>query len=383
MDRIKYSATFLFLLLVFLMVFFYFVAIDTPSTIYPKVFVGVDVAYDDVERITLLVDEISSYTNFFVIGSTGITYDIPKLDKVCQYLYEKGLYFTIFFHINSTVPQSQWIKDAGKRWGDRFLGLYAYDEPGGHQIDNSPYLLVKNANNYSDAANSFITQMGGHLKNIREYPIFAGDIPLMTSDYCLYWFDYKAGYDIVLCEFGWNHSRLLNIALCRGAANLLDKEWGVMITWTYNHPPYIESGEELYNDMVLAYKNGAKYIVIFNYPKVSDYGILNKEHLNALKKFWHFMDAQREEVGYAVKERVAYVLPKDYGFGFRSHNDTIWGMWEADDLSKKIWCAVNFLLKHYGFNLDIIYEDETCYERAFTLYNKLIFWNRSIFWVEK
>ena len=43
----------------------------------PDFFVGVDVAYDDLAAITKLIDEISPYTNLFVIGSTGITYNRP------------------------------------------------------------------------------------------------------------------------------------------------------------------------------------------------------------------------------------------------------------------------------------------------------------------
>lgn len=63
----------------------------------------------------------------------------------------------------------------------------------------------------------------------------------------------------------------MNVALCRGAATVQNKDWGVIITWTYNNPPYIESGEELYNDLIYAYKNGAKYVAVFdsneNYSK--------------------------------------------------------------------------------------------------------------------
>ena len=56
----------------------------------PDLFVGIDVAYDDLDAIKRLVDETSSYTNTFVIGSTGITYNETKLDEACQYLYDKG-----------------------------------------------------------------------------------------------------------------------------------------------------------------------------------------------------------------------------------------------------------------------------------------------------
>ena len=47
----------------------------------PDFFVGVDAAYADLKAIKGLIDEISSYTNFFVIGSRGITHNITKLGE--------------------------------------------------------------------------------------------------------------------------------------------------------------------------------------------------------------------------------------------------------------------------------------------------------------
>ena len=100
----------------------------------PDVFVGIDVVYDNVAEIKLLADEIRSYTNTIVIGSTGITFNITKLDDVCQYICDRGFHFMIFAHpINDTAAlaiQRQWVLDAKPRWGERFLGLYAFDEPG-------------------------------------------------------------------------------------------------------------------------------------------------------------------------------------------------------------------------------------------------------------
>ncbi len=84
----------------------------------------------------------------------------------------------------------------------------------------------------------------------------------------------------MLAEFSWNHSRLLNFVLVRGAATIQDKEWGTTITWRGSSKPLMEAGDELDYDMILAYLSVAKYIVIFNYPKlVSLYGLLSNEHL--------------------------------------------------------------------------------------------------------
>ncbi|MCJ7613754.1 hypothetical protein MUO71_03180, partial [Candidatus Bathyarchaeota archaeon] len=262
----------------------------------PNLLVGVDVAHENLEEIIALADEIEPYTNLLVIGSTGITFDVTKLDEVCTYLYDKGFYFLIYMHpaedISSLEVQRQWVEKAQKLWDQQFVGLYAFDEPGGRQLDKHEYsVLTEAGENYTDTANKYINRLGDVLNHITDEPIEAGDLPLFTSDYAFYWFDYKGGYDTLLAQFGWNYSRQLNVALCRGAATIQNKEWGVMITWTYNHPPYIESGPELYDDLVLAYENGAKYILIFDSNEDYTKGILQQEHLDALKQFWDYAQA--------------------------------------------------------------------------------------------
>ena len=373
MKHRKVLFVFLASLLIFLLFLKLYFLVKDPSRPVPlDAFVGVDAAYDDVKGIKRLVDEVRSYTNLFVIGSTGITRNVTKLDEVCQYVYDSGLYFIVYTHLSMRFPQPQWVGEARERWGDRFFGLYVYDEPGGHQIDSPSHIIE--ASNFTDAANKYVELVDEYLKTARAR---AGNLLLFTADYALYWFDYEAGYDVVLAEFGWNHSRLLNVALCRGAASIQEKEWGVMVTWTYYDLPYIESGEELYDDMVLAYQSGAKYIVIFSYPKVSTnpYGILGEEHLDALKKFWRYIN-RNPRMTHMMSGRVAYVLPEDYGYGFRGPDDKIWGLWEADDLSNKIWNDVDALLERYGVKMDIIYEDGLEYNNA-SEYCKLVFWNQT------
>ena len=68
---------------------------------------------------------------------------------------------------------------------------------------------------------------------------------VFTSDYDLYWFDYLSGYDVVLSQIGWNLSYNQQIAQIRGAAELQNKEWGIIITWKYQNPPYLDSGAEI------------------------------------------------------------------------------------------------------------------------------------------
>jgi hypothetical protein len=347
------------------------------------VFFGVDVAYENLTDIKTLINEISPYTNVFVIGCTGITHNVTRLNDVCQYVYDKGLSFIVY---TEQPLQRQWLEYAKNKWGERFLGFYFWDESGGKQLDlyefknaTTGYIYpgypVWEADNYTDASNQFVNDVKTGLK-LMNYTDPA--IPcLFTSDYALYWFDYKAGYDVVLAQLGWNYSRQLNIALCRGAATMQGKEWGVIVTWTYTQPPYIESEEELYQDLVLAYENGAKYILVFDSNENYTQGILDEQHLAALKQFWQYMQDNPVESGISISDRVAYVLPEDYGYGFRGPDDRIWGLWGADNLTYTICESLGNFMEKYGSNLDIIYDEGLEPGNTYG-YSKLLFWNASL-----
>jgi len=340
------------------------------------VFVGVDAAYDNMTDLKNRIDQVKDCTNFFVLGSTGITLNESKLNEMCDYITESGLSFATYTHTteNSTYNfnQSAWTAYAKQRWGSDFLGLYSYDEPGGHQIDrDEPFMIVPEAENYSDAANKYVSNLHTYIAEF-----MALNTTLMTSDYVFYEYNYRAGYDIVFVEYAWNHSRPINTALGRGAATMHDKEWGAMLTYTYEEPPYLASGPELYQDMVTAYENGAKYILLFDFAMQNEtrmaHGILQQEHLDALKQFWEYAKTHPRPSN-PVEERVAYVLPPDYGYGFRSGDDSIWGLWPADELSSQIWNDVNLYADEYGQLFDIIYADAPNFD-AWN-YSKLIFWN--------
>ena len=363
--------------MLFFLLFWGLAPVNNPSK--PDFFVGVDTAYDDVEDIKKLVDEVKAYTNLFGIGSSGITYNRTKLDEVCQYVYDSGLYFIVYKHPTEKINQTRWIADAKQKWGDRFLGVYLFDEIGGRQIDGDPYRKVEEADNYTDAANKYVEIWDEYLRGYTEVKNDFVDLPLFTADYALYWFDYEIRFDVVLSEFGWNHSRLLSVALNRGAARMQHKDWGVMITWTYRHPPHLESGDELYYDMALAYLSGAKYVVVFSHPMEDSWDeTLTEKHLDAMKRFWRYVQTnpQRPQIEGSTSTRTAYILPKDYGWGFRGSEDKVWGLW-VDELSTKIGTDLNYLLHTHHISLDIIYDDPKHYSEIHR-YNKLFFWNGTV-----
>lgn len=347
----------------------------------PEVFVGVDIAYGDVDQVKQLADEVGSYTNLFILGCTAVTQDRLKLEEACQYLFDKGLFFIVYqeYPLDFTwgsVEKSSWLEKAKMRWGSHFLGIYYSDEVGGRQLDHiSDWMVVKSADNYDEAGSKFNTRVSGSVDWFRSGYTGGSELSLFTSDYALYWFDYQAGYDVLFAQLGWNYSRQLNVGLCRGAAVAQDKEWGAIITWTYTQPPYIESGEELYNDLLIAYDNGAKYIAVFNSNKNYSDGILEQEHLDALKQFWQYIE-QNPRKTTPINERTAYILPRNYAYGFRGPNDKIWGLWEADELSVPISVTLGNLLEQYTSKLDIIYEDVN-QTNSSQKYSQIINWNNT------
>jgi len=153
-----------------------------------------------------------------------------------------------------------------------------------------------------------------------------------------------------------------------------------MITWKYDQPPFIEGPLQLFHDMVLAYKNGVQYIIVFNAPgnnsATTEYGILTRAHLSAIKAFWYYTQLCPPNEEFPAE--TAYVLPSDYGYGFRGPADGIWGAFVPDALSPVIWNATNSLIQRYGTRLDIVYETKTDSLPVTLPYKKLIYWNGTV-----
>ena len=337
-----------------------------------KFFFGVTYGKNSVEEAKILIDKVKDYTNLFIINSYPITTDYTDseiLNEICDYAAKSDLYFIVyFFSLIAGDWQQEWIDTATQTWGEKFLGVYLRDEPGGRQIEQYED-VIKNAVDYSEAANNFVNTISStpsmQFLNGKHVPVF-------TSDFVLYYYDYLAGYDTVFTEFGWNNTRIREICLCRGAARMLNKEWGVIITWTYIQPPYIGSGTEIYQDMLTAYDAGAKYVVVFDYPQHpvdNQYGILTDEHFLAMEKFWKHVTSSSNEVQ-KITAKVAYILPNYYGWGMRRPDDKIWGIWEADEKSLIIWDNLKKLETKYGLNLDIIYDDPKYSFRSRNYHNR-------------
>ena len=365
------------ILLIALVVASLFLVIEllSPKTSGREFYVGVDYAYgNQVSEVKALVDKVKDYTNFFIMGSINLTFNRAALDEAANYIVDAKLKLMIHFTGSDQYNYSifDWMTEAKAKYGDSFLGIYRYDEPGGNQLDNGTFRLIQQATSTSEVSTNYV----GNLSSIvNAYLRFSPK--LFTADYGLYWFDYKSNYTTVFAECVGTESRQRHFALCRGAAEAFHKDWGTIITWKYDNEPYLETGPELYNDLSLAYAAGAKYAVVFSYPQIGTYGTLKDEHFEALQKFWNNRWNNPASLGSAPPE-VAYIVPKDYGFGFRNANDTVWGLFNATDLSTKIFNDVNYLTTKYDTRLDILYDEPEIIQPLLAKYSQVYYWNTTI-----
>jgi hypothetical protein len=379
----------------------------TQSSNQPKdqVYVGVAFGGNTTAQAKLLIDRTKSYTNLFILdsGINAISTNQSAVEEICNYAVNSGL--NIIINLGTWTRQNwpwqiQFYNASREKYGEKFLGAYYDDEVGGIPLDwdwpaffsqnNSlhyrssvnnyyyklpmPNITTTQPDNYSEEAKWFkqlLEANRGH-NDLKIY-----NITTFTSDYALYWFDYLGGYQNLFAQLGWNESVNQQISLIRGAATMQNKDWGTIITWKYTQPPYLDSGENIYNQMITSYNAGAKYITIFDYPyNITDnlYGSMTDAHFQVLEKFWNQVVTKSSPN--SVKAQAALVLPKDYGWGMRSVDDKIWGFWGPDEKSPLIWNNTQALLNKYGLHLDIIYDDP-----AFPIqgnYSKVYYWNQTI-----
>ena len=206
---------------------------------------GVTFGGTTVKQAEDLIDKVKSYTNLFVVDSWTISgaQNSSELDQICDYAANANLNFIVYFNFiyynytfqfsnyNSSTWQDygytawhvDWLNSAEEKYGDKFLGVYLYDEPGGKQIDmgywdgnttnpftGAPYKPFANVTSYSQAAYDFTTGPSSilrsgsmqHIINSSTPNSVTNPLPVFTSDYALYWFDYQAGYNAVFVELG-------------------------------------------------------------------------------------------------------------------------------------------------------------------------------------
>ena len=383
----------------------------------PNAYIGVAFCGNTTQEAKLLIDRVKSYTNLFILdsGRNPVSENRSKVEEIGDYAVSQGLNIIVNLGVDDvTGANNTWFwnvpsLDAVKqnwteRWGTKFLGIYYNDEVGGVQLDapwrewfatygaklnqidhpatNALYQIYIKLLDYIN--NGTLPQNYTVEANFFAQDVVAGDPGLQklnstgftsfTSDYGLYWWNYLGGYNVMFTELGWNSSVAEQIALVKGAARLQNREWGAMITWKYNSEPYLDTGDQIYNQMLSSYEAGAKYIAIFNYPYNgnNNYGVMTDSQFIALQRFWSDIN-QMKYVDQSAPV-AALVLPQNYGWGMRSPNDSIWGFWPADSRSVQIGLTTSKLLAQYGVNLDIVFDDPA-YPVANGHYKNVYYWN--------
>jgi hypothetical protein len=363
--------------------------------------VGVAFCGNTTAEAKLLIDRVKGYTNLFVVQSGQASNNKTSLNEIVDFAVDSGLNVIVYFGWFDPDQSWRlaWLDFAKQRWGSRFSGVYLNDELGGRYLDANwtgyfgrikqrgtpsyqahasaidEALQGSHPQNNDEAAQHFVytlkTSIGlGELEN--------RTITAFTSDYVLFWFDYVGGYDVMLSQFGWNQSINQDISLIRGAARMQNKTWGAIITWKYNKPPYLDSGDTIYNQLLTAYNAGAKYGIIFNFPQLegNPYGVMTDEHFEALELFWDTITTKPRSSDDSIEAEAVLVLPKNYGWGMRHPDDRIWGVWGPDENSAQIWDILHKLLSQYGLRLDIVYDDPLF--DVSREYSKIYYWNQTI-----
>ncbi len=221
-------------------------------------------------------------------------------------------------HLYEPTNETSISGGGGNETGD--VGVYANFYPNGTitgQVSSrSSYetyeelMAVRPFKDMNEAADRFVARDQANIEYLRN-----SSVRVFTSDYALYWFDYLAGYDVLLAQTGWNITLNQQIAQARGAANLQGKEWGIITTWKFDRSPFLDNGSEILSQMRTAYEAGAKYLVLYNYyeSEESPYGTMQDEHFQALEDFWNNTVKNPESTQESVKADAALVLPRNSG----------------------------------------------------------------------
>ncbi len=239
-----------------------------------------------------------------------------------------------------------------------------------------PYQQVWNLNpllNDTDITNLYVNNLQNTLSSIGNQSY----VNLFTSDYSLYWFDYLGGYNTVFAELFGQQTDAQTLGLVRGAADMQDKSWGVMVEPSSQSPLNLQTGDQIFNELKQSYEDGAEYGVVFNYaPDTnSTAGLLQDEQFNAIQRFWTDV-VQNPKATNNIKGQNVLVLPSDYGSSLRSPTDNIWGIWQPDNSSQQVWNSVQASLAKYGSKLDIVYNDPNFSTAG--KYQRIIYWNQTV-----
>ena len=201
------------------------------------VYVGVAFGGNTTAQAKLLIDRTKSYTNLFILdsGINPISKNQSAVEEICDYAVNASLSIILnlgTYNRNDWAWRIQFLNSSQEKYGDKFLGAYYDDEPGGIPLDwNWTKQFTENSSLFGGANPLDLTHIHYELqmaeltgKQPQNYSLEAqwfnqllernrghndlkrSNITTFTSDYALFWFDYLGGYDTLFAQFGWNES---------------------------------------------------------------------------------------------------------------------------------------------------------------------------------
>jgi len=107
-----------------------------------KFYVGVTYGGSSIQEAKELVDKVKNYTNLFVLLS-GTIKNVAAVEEIGEYVIASKLNYVIYMSHNVRYDiweyneLVKWTIAVKERWGECFVGVYYYDEPGGTMIDGT------------------------------------------------------------------------------------------------------------------------------------------------------------------------------------------------------------------------------------------------------
>ena len=149
-----------------------------------------------------------------------------------------------------------------------------------------------------------------------------------------------------------------------------------MLTWQTSAAPYLSTGNEMYNEMLSAYQEGATYVAVFNYsPNGDGVGLLQPEQFSALQRFWTNVvqshNVVRVEAGRCA--RFAHIITAGV-CGDPTTPSGVSGKPTTNPLRSGL--SLQSAMARDGAKLDVVY-DSAAYPTA-GRYEQIIYWNQTM-----
>ncbi|MCL1977720.1 MAG: hypothetical protein FWG55_06455 [Candidatus Bathyarchaeota archaeon] len=111
-------------------------------------YVGVTYGGSSVQEAKALVDRVKGYTNLFVLQSGSMQGYTDAMEEIGDYVVASNLSYAVSSTVSESLrfnkqQLSSWLIEAKERWGERFIGIYYNDEPGGKMLDSGAITLKK------------------------------------------------------------------------------------------------------------------------------------------------------------------------------------------------------------------------------------------------